>query len=72
MFNLQAAEQQIAPKAIQLIQAIGQLTTLRCLDLSKNNFPDSVCLKLIETMPKLPRLQILALSKVNLSDVNVY
>jgi len=62
---------QAAPKVVVLFSSIGQLRSLRCLDLSKNKLPTQVCLKMIETMPRLPRLQTLVLSQVNLTDAVV-
>lgn len=59
MCNLEmfsAAPDVAANKAMMLLGAIGGLKTLRCLDLSKNKMPVSVLFKLIEVMPKLPRL----------------
>lgn len=67
-----APNDQVVPTVNHLVTAVSQLTSLRCLDLSKNNFPDSAVLHLIKSMPKLSRLQVLVLSRVNLSDLCVY
>ena len=58
-------------KASDLFDSLSQLTTLRCLDISKNRLPHAVCLKLMASLPKLPRLQVLALNQVNLTDDSV-
>ena len=73
MFNgpMQQAELAMS-KSCELFDSLEQLSTLRCLDLSKNKFPHQVCLKMIKILPRLPRLQMLALCNVNLSDENVY
>ena len=55
-----------------LLGALSNLKTLRCLDLSKNKMPIQVALKMMEVLPRLVRLQTLALSQINLSDDSVY
>jgi len=67
-----SSPEQATVKASLLLGALGNLKTLRCLDLSKNKMPVQVSLKLIEVLPRLPRLHTLALSQVNLTDDVVY
>lgn len=70
MFNGQANNQHLASQADQLFESLQSLDTLRCLDLSKNKLPHNVSIKMMATLPKLRRLQVLSLCNVNLNDEN--
>lgn len=67
MFN-QTQGDFVAEKAVTLFNSLCSLSTLRCLDLSKNKMPKMVALKMADSLPKLPRLQVLSLSNINLTD----
>ena len=58
----------MAEKALLLFNSLSSLSTLRCLDLSKNKMPKLIALKMADSLPKLPRLQVLSLSNINLTD----
>lgn len=55
-----------------LFESISKLQSLRCLDLSKNKLPSSLIIKMCSVLPALNRLQVLALSSINMGDESVY
>lgn len=67
-----APDEQVLPRVNQLITAVSKLSSLRCLDLSKNSFTDTSLLHLFLSLPSLPRLQVLVLSKINLNDLSIF
>ena len=55
----------------QLCDAIVNLRSLRCLDISKNKFYTQTLDHLLTTIHKLPNLDTLVLNKVGLADENI-
>jgi Ran GTPase-activating protein (RanGAP) involved in mRNA processing and transport len=54
-----------------LVTALMSLTTIKCLDMSKNKFHLATLNYLFQALPSLLNLQTLSLSQVGISDENV-